>query len=266
LTSALPQPSPDRSASEVETAGSDRWVVPRLEFSEATLGLIMVALLIAYLPTIYAAFAKREAAVSMLEVRAGAPPSATELIERFQRLHGLEHLLGLWEQWEIWFVELEESHTSLAALVFFRSPKPNQSWVTAAGAVLDAAALANAALDLPHDLQADLTIRAGFLALRSIADFFGVAYDPNPEPTDPISISRAEFDAACEHMAQSGVPLKADRDAAWAHFSGWRVNYDRVLVALAHITMAPQAPWSSDRPLPGKQALDLMEPGRARER
>jgi hypothetical protein len=261
LTSALPQPSPDRSASEVETAGSDRWVVPLLEFSEATLGLIMVALLIAYLPTIYAAFAKREAAVSMLEVRAGAPPSATELIERFQRLHGLEHLHGLWEQWEIWFVELEESHTSLAALVFFRSPKPNQSWVTAAGAVLDAAAL-----DVTHDLQADLTIRAGFLALRSIADFFGVTYDPNPKPSDPISISRAEFDAACEHMAQSGVPLKADRDAAWAHFSGWRVNYDRVLVALAHITMAPQAPWSSDRPLPGKQALDLMEPGRARER
>lgn len=205
------------------------WAVPLLEFSEATLGLIMVALLIAYLPTIYAAFAKRESTVSMLEVRAGSPPSAIELIERFQRLHGLDNLHGLWEQWEIWFAELEESHTSLAALV-------------------------NAAVDVQHDLQADLTIRAGFLALRSIADVFGVTHDPHPKPTDPISVTRAEFDAALEHMARGGVPLKPDRDEAWRRFSGWRVNYDRVLVALAYITMAPEAPWSSDRRRPTPQA------------
>ncbi len=246
-------------------ATGDHWSLSILEFSEATLGLIMVALLIAYLPTIYSAFAKRESAVSLLEVRAGSPPSATELIERYQRLHGLDNLHGLWEQWEIWFAELEESHTSLAALVFFRSPKPQQSWVTAAGAVLDAASLVNAALDLQHDLQADLTIRAGFLALRSIADFFGVVHDANPKPTDPISVSRAEFDAAWDHMAERGVPLKADRDQAWASFAGWRVNYDRVLVALAQITMAPRAPWSSDRVPLARQALDLMEP-RGRKR
>src|ERR1700694_5836204 len=124
----------------------------------------MLALCIAYLPTIYSAFAKRESAVSLLEVRAGSPPSAVELIERYQRLHGLDSLHPLWETWEIWFAELEESHTSLAALVFFRSPKPQQSWVTAAGAILDAASLMNAAVAMPHDLQADLTIRAGFLA------------------------------------------------------------------------------------------------------
>jgi hypothetical protein len=228
-------------------ATGDRLRLAVLEYSEATLGLIMVALLIAYLPTIYSAFAKRESAVSLLEVRAGSPPSAVELIERYQRLHGLDSLHPLWEQWEIWFAELEESHTSLAALVFFRSPKPQQSWVTSAGAVLDAAALVNAALDVKHDLQADLTIRAGFLALRSIADFFEVVYDANPKPTDPISVSRAEFDAAWQHMAERGVPLKTDRDQAWASFAGWRVNYDRVLIALARITMAPSAPWSSDR-------------------
>src|SRR5260221_6178923 len=153
---------------------------------------MMVALLIAYLPTIYSAFSRREAAVSLLEVRAGSPPSAVELIERYQRIHGLDRLHDLWVSWEVWFAELEESHTSLAALVFFRSPKPQQSWVTSAGAVLDAAALVNAAIDVEHDLQADMTIRAGFLALRSIADFFGVAHDANPKPTDPISVSRAE--------------------------------------------------------------------------
>lgn len=232
-----------------------------LTFSEAVLGLIMVAILIAYLPTIYAAFARREAAVSLLEVRAGSPPSAVEMIMRYHRLHGLDRLGDLWPQWEVWFTEIEESHTSLAALVFFRSPKPERSWVTAAGAVLDAAALMNAVVAVPRDLRADLTIRAGFLALRSIAGFFGVRHDPNPRPTDPISLTRAEFDAACAQMVAQGVPLKEDRDQAWADFAGWRVNYDTVLLALAAITMAPYAPWSSDRrPVQARSPLDLMRP------
>lgn len=229
-----------------------------LEFSEAMIGLIMVAILIAYLPTIYAAFAKREAAVAMLEVRAGSPPSAIEMIERYQRLHGLEHLSDVWELWEVWFTEIGESHTSLSALVFFRSPKPEHSWVTAAGAVLDTAALVNAAVDCPHDLKADLTIRAGYLALRSIADFFQVDYNRSPQRTDPISIRREEFDAALAHMAERSVPLRPDRDQAWRDFSGWRVNYDTVLVALARITMAPRAPWSSDRYAENESPLGLI--------
>jgi hypothetical protein len=244
-------------------AHAEGWAAVLLSFSEAALGLMLVAILIAYLPTIYSAFSRRESAVSLLEVRAGSPPSAVEMILRYNRLHGLDRLSELWPDWEIWFTEIEESHTSLAALVFFRSPKPERSWVTAAGAVLDAAALANAALDIPHDLRADLTIRAGFLALRSIADFFGVHYNPNPKPTDPISVSRAEFDAACDRMTAAGVPLKPDRDQAWRDFAGWRVNYDRVLVSLAFITMAPQAPWSSDRTPDGvRSALELMQPKR----
>jgi hypothetical protein len=218
-----------------------------LAFTEAMIGLILVALLIAYLPTMYAAFSKREAAVTMLEVRAGSPPSAVELIIRFHRINRLHLLNQLWTSWEIWFVELEESHTSLAALAFFRSPHPEHSWVTASGAILDAAALMNAVVDLPRDSQADLCIRAGYLALRNIADFFRIAYNPQPTPDDPISVSRLEFDAACDQMAAAGVPLKADREQAWRDFHGWRVNYDTVLLALAGLTMAPEAPWSSDR-------------------
>jgi hypothetical protein len=216
-------------------------------FSEAAAGLILVALLIAYLPTIYAAFARRETAVTLLEVRAGSPHSAVELIKRHQRIHGLERLHELWLNWEIWFADLQESHTSLAALVFFRSPDPRHSWVTASGAVLDAAALAVSTVDMPHDVQADLCLRAGYLALRAVADFFSFEYDVAPRPDDPISISREEYDAACEEMAAQGVPLKADRDRAWRDFSGWRVNYDTVLIGLAALTMAPYAPWSSDR-------------------
>src|SRR6202140_3705039 len=122
-----------------------------LIFTEAAIGLFLIALLIAYLPTMYAAFSKREAAVTLLEVRAGSPPSALEMFKRYQRIHGLDKLGLLWTMWEVWFAELEESHTSLGPLVFFRSPQPHRSWITAAGAVLDAAALANSTLEIPHD-------------------------------------------------------------------------------------------------------------------
>jgi len=218
-----------------------------LVFSEAAIGLILVALLIAYLPTMYGAFSRRETAVTLLEVRAGSPPSAVEMIARFHRLRRMERLADLWPAWEIWFAELEETHTSLAALAFFRSPQPDHSWVTAAGAILDGAAMTVSTLDVPHDPQADLCIRAGFLALRHIADFFGIPHDPAPQPGDPISVTRGEYDAAVAQLAAAGVPLKADRAQAWRDFAGWRVNYDSVLIAVAGLIKAPPAPWSSDR-------------------
>jgi hypothetical protein len=219
-----------------------------LMFSEAAIGLILVALLIAYLPTMYAAFSRREAAVTLLEVRAGSPPSAVEMIERYHRIHGLERLSQVWPTWEAWFAEIEESHTSLPALVFFRSPQPDRSWVTAAGAVLDTAALTASTLDIPRDASADLCIRAGFIALRRVADFFQFRYNPNPHfPQNPISITRSEFDAVYDRLASNGIPLKPDRNRAWLDFAGWRVNYDPVLLALADLTMAPPAPWSSDQ-------------------
>ena len=218
-----------------------------LTFSEATIGLILVALLIAYLPTMYAAFSRRELAVAMLEVRAGSPPSAVELFARYQRIGGMDHLGELWTTWEIWFAAIEESHTSLPALTFFRSPQPDRSWATAAGTVLDAAALSLAALDLPRNSQAPLCIRGGYVALRRIADYFRISYNPSPKPDDPIYISREEFDAALDQLAQAGLPLKADRDQAWRDFVGWRVNYEQVLLALCNLTSAPIAPWSSDR-------------------
>lgn len=222
-----------------------------LVFLEATLGLLLIALLIAYLPSMYSAFQRRAAAVSLLEVRAGTPPSAVEMLLRFNRIHGLDRLTEQWRAWETWFADLQESHTSLPALVFFRSPQPEQSWVTAAGAVLDAAALYRSTLDVPQDFQADLCIRAGYLALRHIADYFSLPYTPDPEPNDPISITQAEFFDAFEQLTNNGVPVKSDRDQAWRDFTGWRVNYDQVLLALAELTLAPPAPWSSDRSAKG---------------
>ena len=229
----------------------DTPVTAILAFSEATIGLGIVALLLSYLPTMYSAFARRETLVTLLEVRADSPPSAITMIARVRGIRGLDYLKEMWNDWEVWFAEIDESHTSFAAISLFRSPQSDRSWITASGAVLDAAALMTAAVDVPPSPEAQLCIRAGFVALRHIAQFFGIDYHPDPHfPDQPISISRAEFDEACDTMEAAGVPIKADRDQAWQDFAGWRVNYDTTLLALADLTMAPYAPWSSDRGLP----------------
>jgi hypothetical protein len=222
-----------------------------LAFVEAGLGLGIVSLMISYLPTIYGAFSRREVLVGMLEVRAGLPPSPAELLTRYTRIGRLDQIdVDLFTVWESWFTELEESHTSQPSLVFFRSPHAGRSWITAAGCVLDTAAIVSSTVQRPersNHSEADLLLRTGFFCLRRLADFFEIDYDPNPKPTDPISVTRREFDLLCTELVAVGVPLRADRDRAWRDFSGWRVNYDTVLVQLCSLVMAPPAKWSSDR-------------------
>ena len=223
-------------------------LITMLIFSEAMIGLILVALLIAYLPTMYSAFSRREQVVNMLEVRAGNPPSALEMLLRFHRNHGLEKLADYWKIWETWFADIEESHTTLPALVFFRSPRAENSWVTAAGAVLDAAAITLSAIEIPYEVSAALCIRAGYLTYRRIANYFDI---PNPQdphyPATPICVERHEYDEVINQLAKAGLPIKADREQAWRDFAGWRVNYDRALILLCGLVMAPPASWSSDR-------------------
>jgi hypothetical protein len=244
------------SGSSLFTLGFERpdphqfYGVLMLSFVESAIGLGLLALLISYLPTIYAGFSRRETAVSMLEVMAGSPPSPLTMLKRFHRIHGLDRVESTWRRYREWFADIEESHTSLAALVFLRSPQPLQSWVTTAGCIMDAAALTSSCIDIPRSPDAELCIRAGFIALRRIADFFAVSYDVDPRPGDPTSIARDEFDAAYAELAAAGVPMKPDREAAWRDFSGWRVNYDTVLLHLAGLTVAPAAHWSGDRAIP----------------
>jgi len=239
------------SGSSLLTLGfvnSESFPVNLLIFVEASLGLILVALLIAYLPTMYSAFSQREKFVNLLEVRAGNPPSSVEMLLRFHRIQGMQRLSGYWVEWERWFAEIEESHTTLPMLVFFRSPRSDQSWVTAAGTILDAAALSLSVLDLPFEPSAALCIRAGFISLRKVAGYFDISYPPDPHfPEDPISISRAEFDAVVRQLEDMGLPVKMDRDQAWQDFGGWRVNYDKALISICELVMTPPAFWSSDR-------------------
>ena len=218
-----------------------------LAFTEAALGLGLLALLISYLPSIYSIFSRREVQVAQLSARAGTPPSPTELLVRVHRIGRLEELEDIWIPWQYWFAELEETHTSQASLVFLRSPRSERSWITASGVLLDTASLYSSVLDVDRSPDAALCIRAGYTALRSIGDFFSIPYDPDPRPGDAISISREEFDDVCRQLADEGVPLKRDRDQAWLDFNGWRVNYDAVLIELCALTMAPYAMWSSDR-------------------
>jgi hypothetical protein len=239
------------SGASIFTLGtsSDGRLAPSLiTYSEAALGLFIVALLITYLPSIYNAFSRREAGVSHLSVRAGTPPQPTAMLIRYHRIEEPRYRLGeLWREWESWFIDIEESHTTFPILVFFRSPHKYRSWVTAAGALLDGAGLWAGCVEHPLDPDVQLCIRAGFLALRRIADSFKIPYPPDPGPDDPITIAREEWEAAMDEMAEAGLPLIADRDEAWMAWKGWRVNYDAVLLRLARLVEAPITPWESDR-------------------
>ena len=142
--------------------------------------------------------------------------------------------------------------------MFFRSPQPDHSWVVAAGAVLDGASLMASCVDVPREQRAEFTIRAGYLALRRIAEFFGVVVPRDPHfPEQSISVTREEFDEVWERLEAAQVPMKPDREQAWLDFAGWRVNYDVALIALAGLTVAPVAPWSSDRGIANIRAADL---------
>lgn len=225
-----------------------------LSFAESATGLLLVALLISYLPAIYSAFNRREALVTKLEVRAGSPPTGVELLTRQWRIGRLDSLETAWLELETWFVDIAETHVSFPSLVFFRSPQPDHSWVTGGAAALDAAALLLSSVDRRRDeetgaplVEAQLCLRAGYLSLRQIASFFRLPYPPEPQRGDPISILREEWERAVDDLAAAGLPVVADRDSAWLDFAGWRVNYDYCVLALARLTLAPYAPWSSDR-------------------
>jgi hypothetical protein len=226
---------------------SPGYVAHTLAFTEGMLGIAMIGLLIAYLPSIYGGFSRREADVALLDTYAGSPPSPSAMLALQHYQRDLSQLDDQWARWQRWFAEIEESHTSIAAICFLRSPQPERSWITAAGCVLDAASLTASAIDMPRTRQAEVTIRTGFLALRRIADYFQIPYDPDPKPQDPISISRSEFDEVLSRLAAAGLPIVSDRDAAWISFAGWRVNYDRPLLALAGMFMAPRSLWTGDR-------------------
>jgi hypothetical protein len=221
-----------------------------LAFTAALLGLLVLTLFITYLPSIYSAFQDRENKVALLEVRAGSPPAASEMLTRYHNIGWDGELAADWTSWEAWFAELEETHTTHLALPWFRSTDPHRSWVTGAGTILDAAALwlsSCSGKSGPDRAAAGLMIRAGYLSLRRIASMYNIPFDADPDSTGPIAIQRSEFDEAYDALKDAGIAMNEDRDQAWKDFVGWRVNYEASLLGLAEMLRAPYAPWTSDR-------------------
>ncbi|HET9104225.1 MAG TPA: hypothetical protein VFN55_12805 [Solirubrobacteraceae bacterium] len=209
-----------------------------IAFTEAGIGLVLLALVVTYLPTIYHAFAQREAAVAKLAVRAGVPPTATGLLRRSWELARFDRLEEVWNAWEDWFIDLGESHTSFPQLIFFRSHRPHTSWVTSAAAVLDAAALARTSLEREVDSRSALTLAAGRSAFELIGAFMGIA------PTEAeIKLPREVFERGLDELAGIGVPVAVDRDAAWEAFATERRRYEPLLFVLAGMVEATPTDW-----------------------
>jgi hypothetical protein len=213
-------------------------------FAAAAVGLTLFALVITYLPSLYGSFQRREAQITKLAVRAGAPPSGPSLLARTWQLDRFEQLEEVWDAWEDWFIDLGESHTTFPQLGFFRSPHPSNHWVTAAEAVLDAAALMTTSCDVPRQSRSELCLEAGVYALVSIADFLGIPHSP-PEPGAEIQLSRGRFDAALDQFTEMEIPIREDRPAAWHAFRDLRARYEPLIAVLGRMTDAPRGDWSA---------------------
>jgi hypothetical protein len=218
-----------------------------LLFAAAATGPIIIALQIAYLPTLYAAFNRREVLVTLLETRAGAPAWGPEVLARHQLVGISDSLPGFYADWERWAADVAESHATYPMLVWFRSAHALQSWVGGLLAVMDSAAMYLALAPSSAPSEARLCLRMGYTCLRRIAETVDIAFDEDPKPDDPISLTMDEFEQGVAHLERVGFPMERRAEEAWPHFHGWRVNYEAVAYALADRTVAPPALWSGER-------------------
>jgi hypothetical protein len=232
-----------------------------LSFAAAGVGLTLLALVIAYIPTVYAAFSRREALITKLVVRVGAPPTGPTLLSSTWRLGRFDQLEELWDRWEDWFIDVGESHTTFPQLAFFRSPHPQNHWVLATEAVLDGAALFATVCDVPRQSRSELCLHAGVHSLAAIADFLGIPHHP-PEPDAEIALPERRFDQACDELRDLGVPLYEDRARSWSEFRATRARYEPLLAVIGRLTDAPRSDWSSWSDTAPRHRPPLLRPHR----
>ena len=227
------------------TTSESGFAVNVFSYSEATIGLLLLTLLISYLPTLYQAFSRRELVVAQVELRAGTPATAAGLLAWLGHDGSFENDDAQWLAWEQWLVEIDESHTSLPVLAFFRSPQGGRSWVTTAGLILDAANLLFSALDVPRTRQVELTFKAGVLALNRVYRFFDHTAETEPaELRTPLEQAaatpdRADFAATWQVLREAGLPLRASEEAAWQHYTERRLRYAPAQEFLNALLMTP---------------------------
>ncbi len=217
----------------------------------ALTGLVVVALQIAYLPVLYAAYNRRETLVTMLEGLAGTPGWGPEILVRSAAVDNLDGLGGMYDRWMEWAADVSESHTAYLVLMYFRSPTARRSWVISLLSILDASAMQLALCPVTVPAPARNLMRIGYLAFRQLAHNIGEPVNDDPSPDDDIQLTREEFIAAAERARIAGMEFERDPEQAWAHFKGWRVNYEAAAYALAAKLDVVPAVWSGPRPRPG---------------
>jgi hypothetical protein len=222
-------------------------------FAAAVTGLVIITLQIAYMPTLYAAFNRRETEVALLNARAGVPSWGPELLARTHYALGsgvstLDTMPDLYAQWERWAADVTESHATYLPLARFRSPTPLSSWVTALLAVLDSAALFLAlSPETAPEVPARLCLRTGYVCFGQVARAMGIEVPEEPGPDAGISLTYDEFLDAVARLREVGFPVERDPAEAWPDFAGWRVNYEQAAYAVAGAVDAVPALWSGPR-------------------
>jgi hypothetical protein len=223
----------------------------------AASGLTILALVISLTFSLYSWFGRREVLVLMLDSRAGAPPSGVTFLETYGRFGIVDQLPGIFGQFELWTAEVLDSHLAYPVLPFFRSSHDGQSWVSALGAVLDAATLLKTVVtQRACEGQQGLTgARAAAEMMYSIGCHALVDLTQLPLgraklkfDDDQPGIERTEFDAACARLAEAGYPTECS-DATWHDFSEHRAAYAARLNLLARFFASPPTQWIGDRTL-----------------
>ncbi len=210
---------------------------------EAGLGLGFVALILGYFPVLYSAFSRREVNISLLDARAGSPPSAAELMRRHAFDGGSDALVALLAEWERWAAELLESHISYPLLCYFRSQHTNQSWLGALCAVLDTCALMVASVQDMPGRQAQLTFA---MARHAVVDLTQV-FDLRPAPPKQDRLSPEAFRQLHDLLCQAGTRVARD-PGSLDRLNTMRAMYEPYIAALGRHLSMDLPPFVSDRP------------------
>lgn len=231
-----------------ESPGNNFWVI-MLSAAEALTVATIVALLIGYLPNIYSSYQQREQAVRTLDDLTGTPPDGAKVVEAYTESYGADRLGDLWQNWLTWFDSLGTAGSTLSGELYLRSSRWDRSWVCTAGAMLDAAALADSSLDLTTNPAAVHLVRSGTKALQQVLEPLHLRCPEKPSwPETPINVTQDEFNEAYDHFQRIGLPVKPDRQAAWHDFAQQRVLYECQLMAMVRLKNPPRgARWTTDR-------------------
>jgi hypothetical protein len=210
---------------------------------EAGTGLGFLAVVMGYFPVLYGAFSRREVSISLLDARAGSPPTAAELMRRHSYEGGESALALLLVEWERWSAELLESHISYPLLCYFRSQHNNQSWISALTAVLDTTALLIADVQGNEARQAQLTFAMARHAIVDLAQIFSLP----PVKVDPDRLSLDRYEQLYDLLCKSGVSVCRDGHS-YERLRDIRALYEGYAEALAGYLRMPLPPWIADQP------------------